>query len=36
MFKTFASFIDYVNEINNKEIDSAKDIDVVMPMNNLI
>ena len=29
-FKYCASFIDYKSEINNREIDNAKDIDIVM------
>ena len=36
IIKNFASFISYKNEINNTEIDNAKDIDIVMPMYNLI
>ena len=34
--KNCVQFADWVSEINNKEIDNAKDIDVVMPMYNLI
>ena len=34
--KNCAPFTDYISEINNKKIDHAKDIDVVMPMYNLI
>ena len=30
-FKNYDSFTDCVSEMNNKEIDHAKDIDVVMP-----
>ena len=35
IFKNCAPFIDCVSKINNKEIDHAKDIDVVMPLYNL-
>ena len=35
-FKTCALFTNCISEINNKEIDYAKDIYVVMPMYNLI
>ena len=31
-----ALFTDCISEINNSQIDNAKDIDVVMPMYNLI
>ena len=36
IFKNFAPFADCISEINNKKIDHAKNIDVVMPMYNLI
>ena len=36
IFKNCAPFTDCLSKINNKEIDHAKDIDVVMPMYNLI
>ena len=36
VFKNCASFINCKTEINNAEIDNAEDIDVVMPMCNLI
>ena len=36
IFKYCAPFTDYKIEINNTEIDNAKDIDTVMPMYNLI
>ena len=36
IFKNCAPFTDYISEINNKEVDHAKDNDVVMPMYNLI
>ena len=35
-FKNFAPFTKCINRINNTEIDNAKDIDIVMPMYNLI
>ena len=35
-FKNCAPFPNYISEINNKQIDNAKDIDIVMPMHNLI
>ena len=36
VFKHCAPFTDCISEINNTQIDSARDIDVVMPMYNLI
>ena len=36
IFKNCAPFINCKTEINNTEIDNAKDIDIVMPMYNLI
>ena len=36
IFENCAPFPDCISEINNKEIDHAKDIDVVIPMYNLI
>ena len=36
IFKICALFTDCISEIKNKEIDHAKDIDVVTPMYNLI
>ena len=36
IFKNCAPFTDYMREINNTQADNAKDIDVVMPMYNLI
>ena len=36
MFKNCALFIYCKSEINNTEIDNAKDIDIVMSMYNLI
>ena len=35
-FENCAPFTDCISEINNTEIDLAKDIDVVIPMYNLI
>ena len=32
VFKNCAPFTDCISEINNTEIDNAKDIDIVMPM----
>ena len=36
VFKHCAPFINCISEINNTQIDNAKDIDIVMPMYNLI
>ena len=36
VFKNCAPFINCISEINNMQIDNAKDIDIVMPMYNLI
>ena len=36
IFKNFAPFTDCISKINNTQVDNAKDIDVVMPMYNLI
>ena len=36
IFKNFWPFTDCISEINNTQIDNAKDIDVVMPIYNLI
>ena len=36
IFKKYSPFINCKGEINNTEIDNAKDIDIVMPMYNLI
>ena len=36
IYKNCAPFINFKSEINNTEIDNAKDIDTVMPMYNLI
>ena len=35
-FKTCAPFTNCIREINNTQVDDAKDIDIVMPMYNLI
>ena len=35
-FKNCALFTDFISEINNTQVDNAKDIDIVMPMYNLI
>ena len=35
-FKNCASFTNCITQINNKQIDNAEDIDIVMPMYNLI
>ena len=36
IFKNCAPFTNCISEINNTDIDNAKDIDIVMPMYNLI
>ena len=36
IFKNCAPFTNRISEINNTQIDNAKDIDIVMPMYNLI
>ena len=36
IFKNCATFTDCISEINNAQIDNAKNIDVVLPMYNLI
>ena len=35
-FKNCAPLINCISEINNTEVDNAKDIDIIMPMYNLI
>ena len=35
-FKNCAPFINCISEINNTQVDNAKDIDIVIPMYNLI
>ena len=36
IFKNCATFTNYIRRINNTQVDDAQDIDVVMPMYNLI
>ena len=36
IFKNFAPFTKCISRINNTDLDNAKDIDIVMPMYNLI
>ena len=36
VFKNCVPFTNCISEINNTQIDNAKDIDIVMPMHNLI
>ena len=36
IFKNYAPFTTCISEINNTQVDNAKDIDIVMPMYNLI
>ena len=36
IFKNFAPFTNCISEINNTQVDNAKDIDIVMPIYNLI
>ena len=36
IFKYCASFTDFINKISNTQVDNAKDINIVMPMYNLI
>ena len=36
IFKNCAPFTNCISEVNNTQIDNAKDIDIVMPMYNLI
>ena len=35
-FKNCAPFINFISEINNTQTDNCKDIDIIMPMYNLI
>ena len=35
-FKNFAPFINFISEINNSQTDSCKDIDIAMPLYNLL
>ena len=36
IFKNFAPFTNFISEINNTQVDNAKNIDTVMPVYNLI
>ena len=36
VFKNCAPFTNYISEVNNTQIDNAKEIDIVMPMYSLI
>ena len=36
IFKNFVPFTDFISKINNTQIDNAKDLDVVMPLYDLI
>ena len=36
IFKSCAPFIDCITEINNTQVENTKDLDLVMPMYNLI
>ena len=36
IFKNFAPFTSWINEINNTQVNDAQDIDIVIPMHNLI
>ena len=36
IFKSCAPFTDCISKIHNTEVDNAKDIDIVLSMNNLI
>ena len=36
IFKNWARFTDCMTEINNMQVDNGKDLDVAMPMHNLI
>ena len=36
IFKDCTSFTDFISQINNTQVDNAIDIDVVIPMSNLI
>ena len=36
IFNDCGSFTDFISKLNNTQVDNAKDIDVVMPVNNLI
>ena len=36
MFKNCCLFTDFISEVNNTQVDTTKEIDIVMPMYNLI
>ena len=36
IFKNCVPFTNFISEINNTDLDNSKDIDIVMPMYNLI
>ena len=36
IIKTYTPFTNFISKINNTQIDNAKDIDILMPMYNLI
>ena len=36
IFKNIVPFTDCIRKVNNREVDNAKDIDIVMPIYNLI
>ena len=36
IFKNWVQFTKFISKINDTEIDNAQDIDIVMPMHNLI
>ena len=36
IFKNYAPFMDCISEVNNTQLDNAKDLDAVMSMYNLI
>ena len=36
IFKNFAPFTSWINEINNTQVNDAQDIDILMPMYDLI
>ena len=36
IFKNCAPFTNFISEINSTQVDDSQEIDIVMPMNNLI
>ena len=36
IFKNYAPFINCISEINNTQVDNVKDINIIMPVYNLI